>query len=160
METKEIILPQGWEVEKIENGKIILKEVVETLPATWEEFCEKNPIKSGECSIGFASDVEMYSENDYRHSLYDKSVLPDKQTAEAFLALMQLIQLRDCYRQGWNPDWGNGDEWKFQIECYKGCVCAGINCTTSKVLSFQTKEIRDEFLENFRDLIVQAKELI
>lgn len=160
METKEIILPQGWEVEKIENGKIILKEVVETLPATWEEFCEKNPMKSRECYIGFSFDVAMYSENDYRHSVYDESALLDKQTAEAFLALMQLIQLRDCYRQGWKPDWGNGDEWKFQIKCDKGCVCAGIHCTTSKVLSFQTTEIRNKFLENFRDLIIQAKELI
>ena len=25
METKEIVLPQGWSVDKIENGKIILK---------------------------------------------------------------------------------------------------------------------------------------
>ena len=25
--------------------------------------------------------------------------------AEAFLALMQLIQLRDCYRQEWKPIW-------------------------------------------------------
>lgn len=28
------------------------------------------------------------------------------------------------------------------------------------ILSFQSKEIRDKFLENFRDLIEEAKELI
>ena len=159
METKEIALPQGWEVDKIENGKIILKEVVETLPATWEEFCEKNPIKSRECYIGFASDVEMYSENDYRHSLYDKSASPDKQTAEAFLALMQLIQLRDCYRQGWQPNWEN-NKYKQCIVCYEGNIKQETYAHMQFILSFQSKEIRDEFLENFRDLIVQAKELI
>ena len=33
----------------------------------------------------------------------DKNILPSKQAAEAHLALMQLHQLRDCYRQGWTP---------------------------------------------------------
>ena len=160
METKEIVLPQGWEVEKIENGKIILKEVVKNLPKTWEEFCENYPIVKNEYYIDDTSDFKKCGGNCNRTYFTDRNILPNRQTAEAVLALIQLIQLRDCYRQGWKPDWGNGDEWKFQIECYEGCVCAGINCTTSKVLSFQTTEIRDEFLENFRDLIVQAKELI
>lgn len=159
METKEIILPQGWEVDKIENGKIFLKEIVKKLPKTWEEFCEKAPMKSGECYINSASDVGMYDEGDYRHSLYDKSALSDKQTANAFLALMQLIQLRDCYRQGWKPDWGN-NKYKQCIVCYEGNIKQETYAHTQFILSFQSKEIRDEFLENFRDLIVQAKELI
>ena len=38
-----------------------------------------------------------------RYSGTDKNVLPSKKAAEQHLALMQLHQLRDCYRNGWKP---------------------------------------------------------
>lgn len=159
METKEIIIPQGWEVEKIKNGKIILKEVVERLPKTWEEFCEKNREKKGEVFISNLSDLREVNEPKRRESFTNRNVLPDRQTANAFLALMQLIQLRDCYRQGWQPDWEN-NKYKQCIVCYEGNIKQETYAHAQFILSFQSKEIRDEFLKNFRDLIVQAKELI
>ena len=73
---------------------------------------------------------------------------------------MQLHQLRDCYRQGWIPDFRNTDskyciskirEYEFMIAEY---------ATHNIFLSFQTKELAEAFLTNFRDLIIQAGDLI
>lgn len=163
----EIEVPDGHKAVYNKDTQKI-EVVCATLPKSWEEFCENNPIKNWECFITERSKIEdFYTEDSVtipeekraRNVDTDKSTLPDRETAEAFLALMQLIQLRDCYRQGWKPDWGDGSK-KHCIVVYDIYIhkesCIKLNTT----LSFQFEEIRDEFLENFRDLIEQAKELI
>lgn len=73
---------------------------------------------------------------------------------------MQLIQLRDVYRQGWTPDWNDGKKIKYIIYYSRNTVEKCACYKDSEILSFQTSEIRDKFLNNFRDLIEQAKELL
>ena len=74
------------------------------------------------------------------------------------LALMQLHQLRDCYRQGWIPI---VDELSFGIvRRIEGYLAIENFTYTSSFLSFPTYEIAKEFLTNFRDLIEQAGDLI
>lgn len=34
METKEITIPQGWEIDKVEDNKVFLKESKKELPKT------------------------------------------------------------------------------------------------------------------------------
>ena len=71
---------------------------------------------------------------------------------------MQLHQLRDCYRQGWIPDW---DDEKFIITVnYKEFYSVGKCIKTKEFLAFQSREIAEEFLTNFQDLIKQAGDLI
>ena len=73
------------------------------LPETWEEFCRQFTKIRGEYYID--TDSIIYGDGDgYRDPLYDRNMLPSKKAAEQHLALMQLHQLRDCYRQGWTPD--------------------------------------------------------
>ena len=77
---------------------------------------------------------------------------------EQNLALMQLHQLRDCYRQGWTPTL---DEVSFGIiRRVGGDLDTGRFMYSSRFLSFQSAEIAKEFLDNFRYLIVQAGDLI
>ena len=64
------------------------------------------------------------------------------------LALMKLHQLRDSYRD------------KFPYAISRNDNHLYISNIEDKFLSFQTKEIADEFLYNFRDLIKQAENLI
>ena len=74
------------------------------------------------------------------------------------LALMQLHQLRDCYRQGWTPTL---DKVSFGIvRSVEGDLGFGDFMHPSRFLSFQSAEIAKEFLDNFRDLIEQAGDLI
>ena len=156
-QTIEIEVPEGYKAVYDKDTQMV--EIVKVeLPKTWEEFCEENPIGVGESFI-YDSCVYCIEKEMERVDKY-KEALPNKETAEAFLALMQLIQLRDCYRQGWKPDWKDTDTPKYAIVSSFGKVAPELFLNMSSVLSFQSAEIRDEFLNNFRDLIEQAKELI
>ena len=127
------------------------------LPKTWEEFCEQNEIKKGECLI---DDYDYIKEilADKRYGTIDKNVLPNKQAAEAHLAYIQLHQLRNCYRQGWVP---TIDKVSFGIV---GKVGGRLDIDrfmySSRFLTFQSREIAEEFLTNFREFIERAGDLI
>ena len=78
--------------------------------------------------------------------------IKDYKSDPAYLALMQLHQLRDCYRQGPYS--------KFSYTIIRNDDDFCIINVDEKFLSFQTKEVAQEFLNNFRDLIKQAGDLI
>ena len=52
--------------------------------------------------------------------------------------------------------------WVFTIECAAGCIYkyAGMNILDNHILVFPTAEMRDEFYENFKELIDKCKELL
>lgn len=155
-QTIEIEVPDGYKAVYNEDTQRV--EIVKVgLPKTWEEFCGDNPIKKNEYFIDEYGEITYAAEKHRATNL--KNILPNKETAEAFLALMQLVQLRDCYRQGWKPNW-KGKAVKQNIICFEGVLGTDWSINVQYVLSFQSKEIRNEFLENFKDLIEQAKELI
>lgn len=155
-QTIEIDVPDGYKAVYNEDTQKI--EIVKIgLPKTWEEFCGDNPIKNNEYFIDEYGEITYAAEKHRATNL--KNILPNKETAEAFLALMQLVQLRDCYRQGWKPNWKETTV-KQNIICFEGVLGTDWSINVQYVLSFQSKEIRNEFLENFKDLIEQAKELI
>ena len=155
MEQKEIIIPQGWEIDEVRGNKIILMESKKELPKTWEECIAK--IRDLECidrnscidTATFSDDVASKHINDIPIGL-----------GKPMLALCQLLVCREVYRQGWKPNWKDDKEIKYCIERVENYITKETYELTSKVLSFQSAEIRDEFLENFRDLIEEAKELI
>ena len=155
MEQKEIILPQGWKIDKVDGNKIILKEDKEKLPKTWEECIAK------------IKDLEYISSNGGIYKLdFNVGTVDDKINnipiglGKPMLALMQLLVCREVYRQGWKPDWTKGTENKYCIINDFSEIQPINYCFVDRVLSFQSAEIRDQFLENFKDLIKEAKELI
>ena len=72
---------------------------------------------------------------------------------------MQLHQLRDCYRQGWNPNYTDGSP-KACIEKCDNTPMIVNSIQSSSFLSFPTRELAVKFLNNFEDLIKQAGDLI
>ena len=119
-------------------------------PTTWEEYCEQNPIKEGECRINkYTECLEL--EPDERHANADANVM-SKDLCEAFIAYMKLIQLRNAWvedgdenfnRIVWSPSKGF---WSF----YGGW----------NGLSFPTAPMAGEFVNTFKDLLDVAKPLI
>ena len=89
----------------------------------------------------------------------DKNIYATKEQAEAAIALAQLSQLREVYRKGWKPDW-NDNQQKYGIQIFCGDIEEAQTAWTNIFLSFQSPEIRDEFLKNFRDLIEKARPLM
>ena len=163
-QTIEIEVPDGKKAVWKDN-KIVFEDIKPPLPKTWDEFCEQNLIKRGEYFLNSFSTSEQGTCETIRHKDSDRNILPNKQAAEQHLALMQLHQLRDCYRQGWIPDWENRSK-KYGIERVYNLIddktelriCEYIS--TSIFLTFPTLEIARKFLNNFKDLIEQAGDLI
>ena len=157
-QTIEIEVPDGKKAVWKDN-KVVFEDIKPQLPKTWEEFCKNYSRKKDECYIDMSCQIVRLVYEIDRDKDSDKNLLPSKQAAEAHLALMQLHQLRDCYRQGWIPDWKNNypkysivrKDKQYSIAYYLGTPC---------FLSFPTCEIAEEFLNNFRDLIEQAGDLI
>lgn len=160
-QTIEIEVPEGkkavWE-----NGKIVFEDIIIPLPTSWEDFCSKYQIKINEASIDTCSGIDIFS-NDYpRCPIVDRNILPSKKAARQHRALMQLHQLRDCYRQGWEPDWSDCKSIKLCIiHTHENRYEIEPRYDYDPVfLSFQNGKTANEFLKNFRDLIKQAGDLI
>ena len=123
---------QGGELKEIAL-QAFTKEELNPLPKSWKEFCKRYQVPAiifGPC-------------------------VPNK-----YIALWKLEQLRDCYRQGWKPDWTNGKSDKY-------CICVRAKgpqiillSEIGRFLAFQSREIAEEFLENFEPLIKEAGDLI
>lgn len=162
-QTIEIEVPDGKRAVWKDN-KVIFEDIKSQLPKTWEEFCKQNRIKESEYYLDNLSCI-VKTEIDERHKYSDKNILPSKKAAEQHLALMQLHQLRDCYRQGWQPN--------LKDIANKYCIQLVYNSTSSSIelrviwyqqvstfLSFPTHKLAEEFLTNFHELIEQAGDLI
>jgi len=128
------------------------------LPKTWEEFCHTHSIHSNEVYIDANSNIKLVTHTD-RLVDGDRNVLPSIKDAEAIKALCQLIQLRDCYNQGWKPDW-NSNDGKYIIGVNDNSCIKLVNSNLSRVLAFKSAELRNKFLENFEDLLNRAKPLL
>jgi hypothetical protein len=131
------------------------------LPKTWEEFCERNPIKEKEAFINSGSGIVSLNDFAYARKFRlcdgDKNICTSVQEAEAFLALIQLRQLRKAYVKDWEPTY------KHQ---YYGIIfnIHGLDilpyALVHKSMSFPTHELAKQFLINFKDLLEIAKPLL
>lgn len=163
--SQKITIPEGYELKKISDSeyRIVKKD---ELPNSWEEFCDQYPYRAGEgrlesnAMICRTSSPSAYGK---RSAIVDKTLLPNKEYAEAMIAFCQLIQLRDCYRQGWKPDYSAGNTQKKYviefdrglIDCFPWGVCEGKH----QIFSFQSKGIQLKFFNNFRDLLKKLQPL-
>ena len=136
------------------SAEDILNIKVEHLPKTWEEFCKNNPVFAGEATLNSCNGavVSLPAKNT-RHSLLDKCFLPSISAAKAHRALMQLHQLRDCYRE-------NTLSMYWYSIIMRGESDLIIVQDNNRFLSFPTRELAEEFLSNFKDLIEEAGDLI
>ena len=149
-----IEVPDGYEIDKEKSTfeKIVFKKVERELPKSWEDLKILNGYY-----VKDSSKVDIFKS--YTTDEYNKNVFPTKEEAEACLALAQLCQLRDRYNDGWKPCW-NTDTMKHCIYVSKGEIRGGHQFENSRILTFEKREIRDKFLENFKDLIEIAKPLL
>lgn len=150
---------KGGELKEIALQAFTKKEL-NPLPRSWEEFCEKYPVKETEAVICYDSSIaDCKGLGEKRDSEYYRDIYPSKKSAEAHLAMIQLEQLRDCWRQGWVPDYTKTYK-KFRIKKLGTEYIVDWSTGLSDFLVFQTEELAKEFLKCFRDLIEKARDLI
>ena len=138
----------GYEVDKIENGNIILKPIKPKYPTTFKE-CYKVLKKSPDIT----PDIRMVS-------------------PEESLLCSQLIKLKRCRDAYWKiagDEMGLGKPWEPDLEneelyCIqnynKQIIKSKTNTAFNKILIFPTEEMRDTFYENFKNLIEDCMELL
>ena len=152
---------KGGEFRDLALSAYTEEELLEImLPKTWEEFCDLFKIHE-EYHIDSCSDIIKNEDDYYRDPLLNRNLLVSKEAANQHLVLMQLHRLRDCYRQDWKPDWNTSipkyciyyvnKEQKFDIGSFS---------ERREFLAFQSRKLAEEFLNNFRDFILQAGDLI
>lgn len=120
------------------------KELKDSLPKTWEEWKENNKATY------------------YVPSCLENKLVNEKDV-EAHIALIQLHVLRDAYRdsyeKGWKPDWSKRST-KYYIDYFENNLDVEECIHRGYFLSFPTRELAEEFLKNFKELIEKAKDLI
>lgn len=92
----------------------------------------------------------------------NKNVYPTLELAKAALALAQLLQLRNRWWEidnNWSPDYTTNDL-KYGISVENEKLNTVFSSYLQHTFSFSTKEIRNEFLETFKELLEIAKPLI
>ena len=151
---------RGGEYKELALSAFTENEITTSaLPNTWEEFCKMYPVKDDEWYISASSNIIRMSQGK-RHTFYNCNILPSLQSAKAHLAYMQLHQLRDCYRQGWVPDWNDSEQNKYIVFYNKDKYTIDLVWRSRRFLSFQSEEIAEKFLNNFKGLIETAGDLI
>lgn len=157
MEVK-IQIPDNCELVK--DGDTYIVKEKDNKPRSWEEFCKNNPIKKDEAYILHTSSIKKPCEmvGGIRDINTDKNFCTSKKEAEAFLALMQLRQLRKAWVGDWYPI-GNKTYVAITATLFNELIVYDF-INTSKPLSFPTKEMAEDFLNCFRDLCETAKILL
>ena len=153
LETAKRWYEQGGELKDMALGAFDAKELIDyRLPKTWEEY---RKMKGDEGEKANAALSFAYTSIN--------GAFPDYHDAEKHIALMKLHLLRDEYRNGWLPCFGDISK-KYGIKrnmiAGKTWLVIAVHTYYSDSLSFPTYKLAEEFLTNFRDLIEQAGDLI
>src|SRR5574344_439224 len=141
----QINIPDGKKLvgTKVENGVIIpiFEDKDVELSNTWEEWCAKN--KSNKfVYIRKDSEIKTFivAFDEVLDPIQDRNAIKGESRAKAFLALMQLMNLRDEYRQGWEPNYDDNSDKYVITRHYTTIICESF-IHYSSILSFQSAEI-------------------
>jgi hypothetical protein len=145
MKELKINVPDGYEIDKEKSTfeNIVFKKKSE-LPTEWSEkdydgYTQSEAMRFGQLGIRFTYKT--------------------KEQARASVALAKLSQLRDVYRQGWEPDWDKED-YHYFIFFRRNDIRIEQCYDERNFLSFQDRKTSELFVQNFRRLIEEAKPLM
>jgi hypothetical protein len=145
---------------KLKDIQEMLQESKKSLPKTWEEAYTEYLCNTTIYYIDINSEIHEFTKPDISKISNNKNALLSSERAEEVLALIQLITLRDIYNNGWKPDYTNFQEDKHTIVNENNDIVIKVYNLYPRMLAFKTSGLAYEFIENFKDLIEKAKELI
>ena len=147
-----ILIPDNCELVK-EDDVYKVKEI--PFPRTWEEFCERYPVKKGESYIMASTDSIFTTNENYSGKRLGKIWCTSKEEAEAFLALMQLRRLREAWVKDFKFNWE-----RFNYHVINRNIQGKLRIslvTSPTALSFPSREMAEDFFSCFKDLLEKAK---
>ena len=132
-----------------------LEPTLSIKPYTLENFEQgKSSAPSYEDALERARDKGGY------YYLPKDLAVPSKELADAIMALLKLLFLRDYYNKGWQPNWENDEEIKYCIRNFDNKFNAVDLRISTRVMAFKTPEIRDKFIEEQIELLKMARLLL
>ena len=158
MNEVKIQIPDNCELIK-DGDTYIVKEKKQGPPRSWEEFCERYPIRAGESYL-MSSDRIFTAEEDYSSKRLSRIWCTSEKEASAFLALIQLRQLRKAWVGDWEPS--RCIEYSvILVEKRANRFEVGYGYWDyNRSMTFPTKEMAEYFLNCFKDLCETAKILL
>jgi hypothetical protein len=140
-----ITLEDGRTLDVEVNGEQ-LKQFTKDEPMTWEKLDKVSGWYVDNISnicelIGGVSNIK------------NKNTFPTKEHAEAALAEAQLLQLRNWYRNDWEPTIGSICYDVFPCEHGFNCIPYSFSAELADLFSFQSKEVAERFLNEQRELL-------
>ena len=154
--TLKINVPEGYEIDRDKSTfeEIVFKKTEKKgLPERWEDLGEID---------GWYVNTDTKIDNFFGASTswYNKNLFTTEAQAKASVALAQLSQLLKAARDGWEPDWRDTNSHKSCIYAIGGVLDIVRYVKTGHFLSFPTKELAEEFLSKYKDLIKEASPLL
>lgn len=163
-ETIKIDIPKGYEFAGVDDNaqQVVFTQIQPEYPKTYEECCKalmgKTNFQDFELVLTKLS-TTLYEEN---------SISPVPPHISTINALYKLLICRDAYWQIAGEQIGLGKPWNqdYDDRCF---IIANNNGnihtyeyhgSNNVVFVFPTKEMRDAFYENFKELIEECKELL
>ena len=147
---------KGGELKEVALQAFKEEELNNSTPRSWKEYCnnytgkayfiENSTICGGQKVYG-----GLCAEN-------DKNTLPSKELAEAFLAMMQLMSLRQAWIGDWEPNL-DGENFYNCIVLLGNKYIVEDFSKYRQTLSFPTEEMAEDFMNCFRDLLEKANGL-
>lgn len=147
---KKTYIPDGYEIDKKKSTfeMIIFKKITPK-----KALCVKDIPNRDWCVDSMGIVYKEFNCNDLNN-------VSNEKRAYAHLALMQLVELRDNWNDGWVADWSNGYQEKFCIYFNENNTTIDSYISRNIVLNFKDQQTAKEFLEQFKELIETAKELL
>lgn len=137
--------------------------IKQDVPRTWEEFCEMYGSVENEFYLCTDGEVQMCKKKPRGSWNVDANFLKTREDVEGLLALIKLKRLHDAWCGDWKPDFDDFMTEKsfickeyYSNDAFDFGVWSG-KIRTNHLLIFKTKEIAEDFLTCFKDLIKQAE---
>ena len=166
MESVKVTPPEGYEIdkEKSTTSEIFFRKK-DDRPRKWSDLgdalgYEIHPTHLGTGAFGAHYRYDINQRRYNTGGTIGKSLWPTKELAEAALALSELMQYRQRWIGDWKPDWKSVTFDKYTIKNIRNELFQDLVTTWYSVLSFPTEEMRDDFLNTFKDLLETAKPLL
>ena len=153
MKNVKIEIPKGYEIDESKSTftNIVFKNI-------------KNKYPNSVLDINGRDWAIIHSGKPFKSTIYSDDIdqVSTRERAKAFLALMQLVELRDAYNKvdGFVADWTDNNRDKFCIYSLRNELTRASLCNSNNVLHFGSAKTRDLFYEKHIDLIETAKELL
>lgn len=126
-----------------------------TKPRSWDEYLELSTGFDG-CGINWNMNGGIQTTGLHHRG---KAIVPTH-LAQPFIAMMQLMSLRQAWIGDWKPDWSCGYSSKYCVVGVGNHFDVSVLSKCRYALSFPTIEMAKDFMDCFKDLLEIAKPLI